>query len=393
MEQLGSIFVIEQYIAGLKSILEQMPMSEIHQMIALLHQARISGNQVFIMGNGGSASTASHFVCDLGKNTRRNDLPGFRVIGLTDNMALFSALANDEGYENVFSQQLTNLLQTGDVVIAISGSGNSKNVIRAVEMANECGAITVGMTGMGGGRLGQIVQLEIRIPSYQIQQVEDLHLMIEHMIVSALRDIEAEQTETLIPVDFQASVLRPKAEVLFEEAREVEAVDNKVSGVQESYNPPAPTSQANTPQKMRRVLEEALSSTGAISGTLIMLEDSGQPAYGMMMRNGKIEEARIDQLSEVIHHGLAGWVVRHRKAALVGSTSHDPRWLRRNWEERSDTSRSALSVPLTDANQVIGTLTLVHHQPHRFTKQDLARLSRLTSAITPSTPNTGPANK
>lgn len=385
MEQLGSIFVIDQYISGLKSILDQMPMTQIQQMISLLHQARVSGNQVFIMGNGGSASTASHFVCDLGKNTRRNDLPGFRVIGLTDNMALFSALANDEGYENVFSQQLANLVQTGDVVIAISGSGNSKNVIRAVEMANECGAITVGMTGMGGGRLGQIVQLEIRIPSYQIQQVEDLHLMIEHMIVSALRDIEADQIDTLIPVEFPAQA---RAEVLSKDFQET-SFENK-DRYQETFNPPPST---NTSNKMRKVLEEALNSTGAISGTLILLDEFNKPAYGMMMRNGKVEEARIEQLSEVIHDGLAGWVIRHRKAALVGSTSHDPRWLRRNWEERSDTSRSALSVPLLDSDQVIGTLTLVHHQPHRFTKQDLARLSRLTSSITPSAPNTGPANK
>jgi GAF domain-containing protein len=300
-------------------------------------------------------------------------------------MALFSALANDEGYENVFSQQLSNLLQTGDVVIAISGSGNSKNVIRAIEQAKECGAITVGLTGMGGGRLGQIVHLEIQIPSYQIQQVEDLHLMIEHMVVSALSEIEAEQTQALIQVEIPGPVVRSKAEVMLRGMYESEKdFDQKPSYAKSSESLAAAGS---SHLRMRKVLEEALASTGAISGTLIMLDSTGQPSYGLMMRNGKLENARSEQLSEVLHHGLAGWVVKHGKAALVGSTSHDPRWLRRNWEERNDTSRSALSIPLTDDNQVIGTLTLVHHQPHRFTKNDLAKLSHLTTSINPSGQN------
>ena len=144
--------------------------------------------QVFILGNGGSASTASHFVCDLGKNTRVPGIPNFRVMGLTDNIALFSALANDEGYENVFAQQLANHLQPGDVVIGISTSGNSKNVVNAIQLANSGGAKTIGFTGFDSGELGSIVDVNLHVPSQSIEHVEDVHLVLEHLITKALRE-------------------------------------------------------------------------------------------------------------------------------------------------------------------------------------------------------------
>ena len=185
---------IQNYISILQQTLDQLPRQLIADVIGVLQNARIQGNQVFIMGNGGSASTASHFVCDLAKNTRRGDLPHFRVIGLTDNMAMFSAYANDEGYENVFSQQLANLIKPGDVVIGISASGNSKNVINAVWEAQKHNAITIGFTGFDGGRLGQIVNLHIHVKSDIIEHVEDIHLVLEHMIVKTIK----EQTQSAV---------------------------------------------------------------------------------------------------------------------------------------------------------------------------------------------------
>lgn len=179
--------VIGNYINDLHKILDSLPKEKIEQAINILHQARLDNRQVFIMGNGGSASTASHFVCDLAKNTRLVDRPHFRVIGLTDNMASFSAYANDEGYENVFVQQLAGFVQQGDIVLAISTSGNSRNVIRAVELANVRQALTIGFTGFDGGVLGGLVDLNIHITSDCIEQVEDVHLMLEHMICTALR--------------------------------------------------------------------------------------------------------------------------------------------------------------------------------------------------------------
>ncbi len=138
---------INRYFCEIKTILDQIDPRPIQEAITLLHQARLDGRQVFVMGNGGSASTASHMVCDLAKNTRGHDLPGYKVIGLSDNMAIFSAYANDDGYENVFALQLANLVNPGDIVVAISTSGNSPNVLRAVDLANERGAKVIGMTG------------------------------------------------------------------------------------------------------------------------------------------------------------------------------------------------------------------------------------------------------
>jgi len=182
------------YISELQATLELLPEERIQEVIQLLALARHNRNQVFIMGNGGSASTASHFVCDLAKNTRHANLPAFRVIGLADNMAIFSALANDEGYDQVFAQQLSSLLQPGDVVIAISASGNSPNVVNAVELANRMGATTIGMTGFDGGRLKAMVNLEIHVASHVIEHVEDIHLILEHLISKELREIGESQT-------------------------------------------------------------------------------------------------------------------------------------------------------------------------------------------------------
>lgn len=179
---------IKNYITGLQKTMDQLPYHSIADVIGVLHDARLKRSQVFIMGNGGSASTASHFVCDLAKNTRREDLPHFRVIGLSDNMAIFSAYANDEGYESVFSQQLANLIMPGDIVIGISASGNSKNVINAIEVAQKHNATTIGFTGFDGGRLGQMVNLNIHVKSNIIEHVEDIHLMLEHIIIKVIKE-------------------------------------------------------------------------------------------------------------------------------------------------------------------------------------------------------------
>jgi D-sedoheptulose 7-phosphate isomerase len=179
---------IQSYISTLQLTMDQLPRQLIARVIDLLQQARMKGSQVFILGNGGSASTASHFACDLAKNTRQAGLPHFRVIGLTDNMAMFSALANDEGYENVFSEQLAGLIRPGDIVIAISASGNSKNVIKAAEAANNHNATVIGFTGFDGGRLGQLANVNIHVNSNIIEHVEDIHLMLEHLIVKTIKD-------------------------------------------------------------------------------------------------------------------------------------------------------------------------------------------------------------
>ncbi len=188
-----------RYVADIQQTLNTLPWDAIRDTIALLHHARLTDKQVFIMGNGGSAATASHMACDLGKNTVIPGRPRFRVIALTDNMALFSALANDHGYDNVFADQLANFVRSGDVVIGISTSGHSPNVLRAVELARQVGAVTIGWTGFDGGRLAQIVDIPVVIPNNCVEQLEDLHLMLEHLITTALR--RAIQSEGLSSPD------------------------------------------------------------------------------------------------------------------------------------------------------------------------------------------------
>ena len=183
---------IQCYLEDLSQTLNRLPEDRIDQVVQILHEARLNNRQIFIMGNGGSASTASHFVCDLGKNTRIKGMPNFRVMGLTDNMAIFSALANDEGYDNVFSQQLASFVCPGDVVIGISASGNSPNVLNAVQLAKGMGAITIGLTGFDGGRLSPMVDFPVHVDSYLIEHVEDIHLMLEHLICKTLREMISE---------------------------------------------------------------------------------------------------------------------------------------------------------------------------------------------------------
>lgn len=177
----------KRYVNEIKETLDKLPWEAIRDTVSLLHYARLTDKQVFTMGNGGSASTASHMACDLSKQTIVPGRPRFRIIALTDNMALFSAYANDNGYENVFVEQLANLVRQGDIVIGISGSGNSLNVLRAIELAKKVGAITIGWTGFDGGKLAQIVDLSLNVPNNCMEQVEDIHLMLEHLVTTALR--------------------------------------------------------------------------------------------------------------------------------------------------------------------------------------------------------------
>lgn len=183
----GHVNTLLNYIVDLKVSLEQLQLTQITALADRLHQARLAGQRVFIFGNGGSAATATHLACDLGKNTVVSHLPRLRALALTDNMAVFSATANDLGYQHVFAEQLINLIQEGDIVIAISASGNSPNVLEAVRLARQYNAFTVGWSGYEGGKLAQMVDLPIVVRNNCIEQVEDVHLVLAHMVTVAVR--------------------------------------------------------------------------------------------------------------------------------------------------------------------------------------------------------------
>ena len=198
---------IKNYITTLHQTIDLLPQPLVGVVVEILEQARLRGRQVFIMGNGGSASTASHFVCDLAKNTRHAGLPDYRVIGLTDNMAIFSAYANDEGYETVFANQLASLVDPGDIVIGISASGNSKNVLHAMQEASKRHTTKIAFTGFDGGQLAQLVDLNIHVKSNIIEHVEDIHLMLEHMIVRAIKDMNAQNVRVEQTMDLSTPAL------------------------------------------------------------------------------------------------------------------------------------------------------------------------------------------
>lgn len=177
---------VSSYLDGLEACRRELSLEKLESVLNILLLARQEGRKIFILGNGGSASAASHFACDLGKGTAAPGVPRFRVISLTDNVALLTAWANDTSYEMVFREQLENLLEPGDVVIGISASGNSPNVLRAIEYANEHGAITIGLVGCGGGKLKKLVQVDLTISSTNIGQAEEVHLTLNHVLTQYL---------------------------------------------------------------------------------------------------------------------------------------------------------------------------------------------------------------
>jgi D-sedoheptulose 7-phosphate isomerase len=160
----------------------------VRELIQILREARERQSFVYLVGNGGSSSTASHWANDLGKATKRSGLRPFKVMSLAENVSWFSALSNDEGYERSFSGQLENFASPGDVLICISASGNSKNIIRAVELAKTRGVITVGLLGFDGGRLRPMLDHCVCIESEkgEYELVEDIHMVICHSVTIAL---------------------------------------------------------------------------------------------------------------------------------------------------------------------------------------------------------------
>lgn len=180
-----------EYFEELKKIFDNIDKKSIEEITDIIYKAYVNDRTIFILGNGGSASTASHFACDLGKGTLSrvydHNEKRFRVVSLTDNVAVLTAYANDLSFDDIFLQQLRNLVHRGDVVIAITGSGNSKNVIKAVKYARDCGAITIGLLGFDGGKVKKFLDKYVIVPSNHYGRIEDVHLILEHMITDYLR--------------------------------------------------------------------------------------------------------------------------------------------------------------------------------------------------------------
>lgn len=179
---------LERYLAQGTELLRGLPVGAIDRVVDILIEAQRADRFVYVLGNGGSAANAEHFVNDLGKGEAPTAPRRFKVMSLTSNVSLLTAWANDTDYEHVFAEQLRVFVQPGDVVLALSGSGNSRNVLNAVALGRERGAVTVGLTGFEGGKLKDLCHHCIVVPSHNMQHIEDMHLVILHAVYSALRD-------------------------------------------------------------------------------------------------------------------------------------------------------------------------------------------------------------
>jgi len=177
----------KSYIKYLNSVLTNISLSEIDDFVQILLKARERGSSIFFIGNGGSAATASHFANDIAIGTREYEKP-FRVISLCDNQAVITAIANDDGYEKIFSQQLKVLLKKQDVVVSISASGNSPNLIHAINVAKKMSAITVGISAFDGGKMKGMVDFSLHVPTEKGEYgpAEDAHMVLDHLVANYL---------------------------------------------------------------------------------------------------------------------------------------------------------------------------------------------------------------
>jgi len=180
--------IIQSYLSQVSATLANLPVDTIAQVADLIETARKDGKRIFTFGNGGSAATASHFASDLSKGAISKGKPRIKAFALTDNVPLLSAWANDTAYENIFAEQLENFIEPGDIAIGISGSGNSPNVLNGVKIAKAKGATTIGFIGFDGGKLKDLVDIALVVPNHNMEQVEDVHLLLEHVITTCLRN-------------------------------------------------------------------------------------------------------------------------------------------------------------------------------------------------------------
>jgi D-sedoheptulose 7-phosphate isomerase len=180
----------KDYLTDLKNVLDRLPLAKLDKIVAAIESAHAAGRQIFVIGNGGSAATASHIMNDLNKGTlgHKGDATWkrFKVIALTDNVSLMTAWANDTNFNTVFSEPLKNLANRGDVLIAISASGNSPNIIAAVEVAKQLGLTVLGLGGFTGGKLAQRADVCFVVPSSGYGPVEDVHMILDHILTGYL---------------------------------------------------------------------------------------------------------------------------------------------------------------------------------------------------------------
>lgn len=192
---------ITNYIRELEQMIGAISLARLQMVLRLLEEAYHQGHRIFVMGNGGSAATASHFALDLAKNTIWPGAPRVKAISLTDHVPLITAWSNDTAFEHVFAEQLATMIEPGDAVIGISASGNSPNVINALHLAKQMGGVTIGLLGADGGQIKHLVDAFVLAPGQNIEQEEDAHLILAHIITRHMRSVvQAVERYASVPV-------------------------------------------------------------------------------------------------------------------------------------------------------------------------------------------------
>lgn len=186
------------YFIELEQMLQAISLPHLEKVLLLLEGAYQNGSRIFIMGNGGSAATASHFALDLAKNTIMPGAARLKAISLTDHVPLITAWSNDTAYEQVFAEQLASMIEPGDVVIGISAGGNSQNVINALRLAKRSRATTIGLLGAKGGKIREIVDAYVLAPGQNIEQEEDAHMILAHVITRHMREVVRTYAQTIV---------------------------------------------------------------------------------------------------------------------------------------------------------------------------------------------------
>jgi D-sedoheptulose 7-phosphate isomerase len=377
--------MVDSYLNDVSRAMQSLPVSEINKMIAILHEARLNNQTVFVMGNGGSAATATHFVCDLIKNTRVAGCPDFRVIGLADNMATITAYANDEGYEKVFAQQINSLARPGDVVVAISTSGNSPNVLEAVNTAHVKDTVTIALTGNDGGKLGPMVDLNVHVPNWRPDQTEDVHLIVLHSVTALLREMAhptvVEHIEKApVPVitrPLNGQMVMHELNALPAQHTALDVILAQLDELEAQHRP-----LAECPDLLGGILFSITQGLQASSGSFALLDENAHIVNAAMVYSGMVSRANIDQMGEFIKSGLAGWAVKNRQPALLESTQKDRRWRERMNTGALHTARSVLCVPLIVEDRVMGVITLSRPAANPFTGKEMLILTGIIAALT-----------
>ena len=380
--------VIGSYLAEIQSTVHRLPIASIERVIQLLHETRLNYQHVFVLGNGGSSATASHFVCDLSKNTRVSGCPDFRVISLSDNAPSFSAYANDEGYEFVFKNQIASQLDPGDVVVAFSASGKSPNVLNAMELANRMGAKTIGFTGSDGGQLKNLAQITVAVPNTRADQIEDIHLMLAHLITRVLGEMAKPSVLVFEPAEeesnHQPAALDQAGEqpILSPQLRRnvMRVIDQSLDTLQE-IGQTMTVKQDGDGRYMGRVLLKMIVNFAAVSGSIIVLDEKGKVKESILAYGDQAWRSNRRRMLGFLQDGLAGWVVKNRQGVLIQNTSEDPRWIKHTGNGRMPADYSVLSTPLQIHGQVTGVITLSRPEEDRFTDADLTMLTGMMMTV------------